>query len=84
MQEQRAFATTLELPGRKTMVAGGARGQLLAQVATLTTEVYSPLTDTFTYGPPMVAPTVKPRFPPTVTPLTPTVATTAKPQSRKQ
>ena len=56
MQEQRAFATTLELPGRKTMVAGGARGQLLAQVATLTTEVYSPLTDTFTYGPPMVAP----------------------------
>jgi len=56
MSEQRAFATTLELPGRKTMVAGGARGQLLAQVATATTEIYDPITDMFNYGPNMWAP----------------------------
>lgn len=56
MQEQRAFATSLERPDRKTLVIGGARGQLLAQVATATTEIYSPLTDDFAYGPQMATP----------------------------
>ena len=56
MFEQRAFATALERPDRKTLVVGGARGQLLAQVATDTTEVYDPITDSFNYGPTMTTP----------------------------
>lgn len=56
MHEQRAFATALELPDRTTLVIGGARGQLLAQLATATTEIYSALTDDFVYGPQMAAP----------------------------
>jgi len=56
MGEQRAFATTIELPDRKTMIAGGARGQLLAQVAKDTTEIYSAISDDFVMGPQMNAP----------------------------
>lgn len=56
MGEQRAFATAIELPDRTTLVAGGARGQLLAQVATATTEIYSAIDDTFVMGPQMNAP----------------------------
>lgn len=56
MTEQRAFATALEMPDRTTLVAGGARGQLLAQVATDTTEIYTAMNDTFWFGPQMNAP----------------------------
>lgn len=56
MAEQRAFATALLRPDRKTLVVGGSRGQLLAQVATDTTEVFDPVTDTFGYGPSMTTP----------------------------
>lgn len=56
MFEQRAFATALPRPDRRTLVAGGARGQLLAQLATATTEIYDPITDTFAYGPVMSTP----------------------------
>ena len=56
MFEQRAFGTALLRPDRKTLVVGGARGQLLAQVATSTTEIYDPITDDFVYGPSMATP----------------------------
>ena len=49
--DDRAFATVIGRPDRRTMICGGARGQLLAQVATLTTEVYDPMTDLFEPGP---------------------------------
>ncbi len=52
----RAFATALPLPDRKVLLVGGARGALLAQVATDTTEVYDPITDQFVFGPTMNAP----------------------------
>jgi hypothetical protein len=52
----RAFATALPLPDRKALLVGGARGALLAQVATDTTEVYDPITDLFVNGPTMNAP----------------------------
>ena len=51
MFEQRAFATALPRPDGTMLVIGGARGQLLAQVATNTTEIYDPISDTFSYGP---------------------------------
>jgi hypothetical protein len=38
------------------MVVGGAQGQLLAQIATNTTEVYDPRTDTISAGPTLSAP----------------------------
>ncbi|MCU0862177.1 MAG: kelch repeat-containing protein [Planctomycetes bacterium] len=47
----RAFATVLPRSDRRWMVAGGARGQLLAQLATATTEIYDPRLDAFTAGP---------------------------------
>lgn len=56
MFEQRAFGTALPRADRKTLVVGGARGQLLAQLATATTEIYDPGTDTFTLGPLMTTP----------------------------
>jgi hypothetical protein len=56
MFEQRAFATALERPDRSILIAGGARGQLLAQLATATTEIYDPITDSFSYGPVMTTP----------------------------
>ncbi len=54
--EQRAFATALQRPDGGTLIVGGARGQLLAQVATDTTEIYNPITDDFVYGPVMSTP----------------------------
>ncbi|MFT4515728.1 MAG: hypothetical protein ACI89X_000427 [Planctomycetota bacterium] len=56
MFEQRAFATALQRPDGSALVVGGARGQLLAQLATDTTEVYDPITDSFSYGPLMTTP----------------------------
>lgn len=55
-QYDRAFATVLTRADRKWLLAGGARGQLLAQQAWATTEVYDPMTDGFTPGPNMNAP----------------------------
>ena len=52
----RAFATALERADRKTLIVGGARGALLAQVAVDTTEIYDPITDTFVNGPTMTTP----------------------------
>ncbi|MEZ6035913.1 MAG: kelch repeat-containing protein [Planctomycetota bacterium] len=49
--DDRAFATALVRPDRKVMLVGGARGQLLAQVAWSSTELYDAATDTFSYGP---------------------------------
>lgn len=53
---ERAFATVLPRADRKWMIAGGARGALLAQVATDTTAVYEPMTDAFIPGPTMTTP----------------------------
>lgn len=52
----RAFATVLPRTDRKWLLVGGARGQLLAQVATATTEIYDPWTDSFGFGPSLNAP----------------------------
>jgi Galactose oxidase, central domain/Kelch motif len=52
----RAFATVLPRSDRRWMVAGGARGQLLAQVATATTEIYDPRLDSFSPGPSLTTP----------------------------
>ncbi|MCK5943558.1 MAG: hypothetical protein KAI24_16365, partial [Planctomycetes bacterium] len=54
--DQRAFATSLLRADRKALLVGGARGALLAQVATDTTEIWDPITDTFVSGPTMTAP----------------------------
>ena len=56
MFEQRAFGTALQRPDGKTLIVGGARGQLLAQVATNTTEIYDPMDETIVYGPQMLMP----------------------------
>lgn len=55
-QYDRAFATVLPRPDRKWLLVGGARGQLLAQQAWATTEVYDPITDSFAAGPSLNAP----------------------------
>ncbi len=55
-QYDRAFATVASRLDRKWLLVGGARGQLLAQQAWSTTEVYDPMTDTFSPGPAMNAP----------------------------
>lgn len=52
----RAFATALPRADGKPMLVGGARGALLAQVATDTTEIYDPVTDLFVNGPTMTTP----------------------------
>lgn len=52
----RAFATALARPDESWMLVGGANGQLLAQTATATTEIYNPVTDSFSPGPTMTAP----------------------------
>lgn len=49
----RAFATALVRPDNKPLLVGGARGALLAQVATDQTEIYDPVTDLFNPGPTM-------------------------------
>jgi hypothetical protein len=55
MHEQRAFCTALQRPDSTSLIIGGARGQLLAQIATATTEIYDPITDSFSYGPVMAS-----------------------------
>jgi hypothetical protein len=49
--DERAFATVLPRNDRRWMICGGGRGQLLAQTAHATTEIYDPLTDAFVAGP---------------------------------
>ncbi|MEO6596107.1 MAG: kelch repeat-containing protein [Planctomycetota bacterium] len=51
--DDRAFASVLPRQDRSWMIVGGGRGQLLAQVAHATSEIYNPLTDSFSYGPSM-------------------------------
>jgi hypothetical protein len=48
--DERAFATALLRADGRSMLVGGGQGALLAQVAHRTTDVYDPLTDTFSYG----------------------------------
>jgi len=55
-QYDRAFATVAPRLDRKWLLVGGARGQLLAQQAWSSTEVYDPMTDLFSPGPTMNAP----------------------------
>ena len=52
----RAFATALIRADNKPLLVGGARGALLAQVATDQTEIYDPVTDLFVPGPVMTTP----------------------------
>lgn len=52
----RVFATAVARPDRSYMLVGGAQGQLLAQVATDTTEIYDVLNDAFVPGPMLTAP----------------------------
>ena len=52
----RAFATALVRDDNKPLLVGGARGALLAQVATDQTEIYDPVTDLFVPGPVMTSP----------------------------
>ena len=52
----RAFATALVRPDNTSLLVGGARGALLAQVATDQTEIYDPVTDLFVPGPVMTTP----------------------------
>ena len=49
--EDRAFATVIPRADRKWMVTAGGRGQLLAQIARDTSEIYDPVSDSFTWGP---------------------------------
>ncbi|HEX5052421.1 MAG TPA: kelch repeat-containing protein [Planctomycetota bacterium] len=51
--DDRAFASVLPRADRRWMVVGGGRGQLLAQVAHATSEIYDPITDGFSPGPMM-------------------------------
>lgn len=55
-QDDRAFGTVMARDDRTWMVVGGARGQLLGQLAHDTTSIYNPLDDAFTPGPIMTAP----------------------------
>lgn len=55
-QFDRAFATVLPRNDRNWLLVGGARGQLLAQQAWSTTEIYDPISDAFTPGPPLTTP----------------------------
>jgi hypothetical protein len=53
---ERAFATVLPRDARTWLLIGGARGQLLAQNATSSTQIYDPVDDAFTTGPFLNAP----------------------------
>ncbi len=53
---ERAFASVLPRPDHKWLLVGGARGQLLAQNATATNEIYDPIADAFSPGPSLNAP----------------------------
>ncbi|MFY9343447.1 MAG: kelch repeat-containing protein [Planctomycetota bacterium] len=55
-QYDRAFATVLPRPDHKWLLVAGARGQLLAQQAWSTSEIYDPIADAFTPGPSLTAP----------------------------
>lgn len=55
-QYDRAFATVIQRADKKPLLVGGARGQLLAQQAWATTEIYDIATDTFSPGPAMSTP----------------------------
>lgn len=55
-QFDRAFATVLPRPDRKWLLVGGARGQLLAQQAWSSTEIYDPIADAFSPGPSLSTP----------------------------
>ncbi|MCA8964459.1 MAG: hypothetical protein H6838_00660 [Planctomycetes bacterium] len=54
--DDRAFGVVLPRLDRRWMVVGGGRGQLLAQNAHATTDVYDPFTDTFAAGPMLTTP----------------------------
>ena len=47
----RAFATVLPRTDGRWLLAGGGGGGLLSQIATDTTEIYDPFSDTFSNGP---------------------------------
>ena len=53
---ERAFASVLPRTDHKWLLVGGARGQLLAQNATATNEIYDPIADAFMPGPSLNAP----------------------------
>ncbi|MBL8756091.1 MAG: hypothetical protein JNK15_22550 [Planctomycetes bacterium] len=55
-QYDRAFASVLPRADRKWLLVGGARGQLLAQQAWSTSEIYDPITDSFSAGPALTTP----------------------------
>ncbi len=52
----RCTTALVERADQRTMLTGGASGALWAQVATDTTEIYDPVTDSFVPGPTMSAP----------------------------
>lgn len=52
----RAFASVLLRADRKWMVTGGGQGQLLAQIARATSQVYDPVSDSFSSGPSLTTP----------------------------
>jgi hypothetical protein len=52
----RAFFPVIEIADQRWMMLGGGAGGLLAQVATRKTEIYDPLTDTFSDGPDLTVP----------------------------
>lgn len=54
--DDRAFATVLPRVDKRYMVVGGGRGQLLAQNAHATSEIYDPSSDTFMPGPGLTTP----------------------------
>ena len=54
--DDRAFAVVLPRPDRRWMIVGGGRGQLLAQNAHATSEIYDPVSDTFSSGPGLTTP----------------------------
>lgn len=47
----RAFATVLPRSDHRWMLVGGGQGALLAQIARDTTEIYDPMTNSFSLGP---------------------------------
>ncbi|MFM1871296.1 MAG: hypothetical protein RL398_718 [Planctomycetota bacterium] len=54
--DDRAFGIVLPRPDHRWMVIGGGRGQLLAQNAHATCEIFDPYSDTFSPGPSMTTP----------------------------
>ncbi len=54
--DDRAFAVVVPRPDRRWLIVGGGRGQLLAQNAHATSEVFDPVADAFSPGPTMTTP----------------------------